>query len=81
LAIKENSNYYKLGEVGQSLVWVSLSHLTSPCDASLCAEAGKYHLFGLARVCIASEDKKRQLCKLDKVVLTCGLDGIRTRGA
>jgi len=33
-------------------------------------------MFGLARVCVASEDKKRQLCELHKVVSTYGPDGI-----
>ena len=39
---------------------VSLSHLG---EAALCTQAGKYRLFGLARVCIASQDKKRKLWK------------------
>ena len=63
----------------QSQVWASLNHLTSQYEAALGAEAGKCHLFGLARVCRAAENKKRQLRKLHKVVLTCGPDGIRTR--
>jgi len=45
--------------------------------AAWCAEIGKHHLFSLARVCIASEDKKRQFCELHKVVSNCGLNGIR----
>jgi hypothetical protein len=46
------------------------------CVAALRAEVGKEHLFGLARVCVASEDKKRQLGELYKVVSTCYPDGI-----
>ena len=76
-----DSNFYKLGEVGQSAAWVSLSHLASQCVAALCAEVGRYHLFGLAHVCIASEDKKRQLCELHKVVSTFGPDRIRNSDA
>ena len=37
---------------------VSLSHLARQCAAALSAETGKYHRFGLAHVCVASEDKK-----------------------
>ena len=58
LRTSENSNFYKLGEVGQSPVRVSLSPLASLCAASLCAEAGKYHLFGLARVYIPQGIKR-----------------------
>ena len=41
-------------------------------------EAGEYHRFGLLRVCIDPEDKKRELCELHKVLSTPGLDGFRT---
>ena len=47
--------------------------------SSVCG--GKYHLFGLARVNLASEDKERQLCELHKVVSTCGPNGIRNSEA
>jgi len=80
-AIKEISNFCKLSEAGQSLVRVLLSHLASQGVAALCAEAGKYHLFGLARVYVASEDKKSQLCELHKVGSTCGPDAIRNGDA
>lgn len=78
---KENPNICKLGEARQSLMRVLLSPLVSQGAASLCAEAGKYRLFSLARACIASEDKKRQLCKLHKVVSTYGPDGIQNSDA
>ena len=67
----ENPNFCKPGEAGQSPMRVSLSHLAGQCEAALCAKAGKYHLFGSARVCIASGDKERQFCELHKVVATC----------
>ncbi len=44
------------------------------CRAELRAEVGKSHLFGLANVCRDSEHKKRQLCKLHKIVSTCDPD-------
>ena len=72
--MKENSNFYKLGEVRQSPVRVSLSHLASQHEAALCAAAGKSYLFGLVRICRASEDKKRQLCELNNVVANRGPD-------
>jgi len=62
-------------------VWVSLSHLASQCAAALFSEAGKYHLFGLARGRITPEDEKRQLCELHEVVSTCDPDGIRNSNA
>jgi hypothetical protein len=51
-----------------------LSHLASPCAAALCAEVGKRHRFCVARICKASQEKKRQLCELHKVVSTCTPD-------
>ena len=38
-------------------------------------------MFGLARVCAAARDKKRQVCELQKVVSTCGADEIRNSDA
>jgi hypothetical protein len=37
-----------LYRVNSSLVRVSLSHLASKCALALCAEAGKYYLFGFS---------------------------------
>jgi hypothetical protein len=51
------------------------------CALALCTEVGKHRLFGLARVCIASEDKKRQDCELHKAVSPCHLDAIRNRAS
>lgn len=79
--IKENSNICKLGEAVKTRVRVSLSHSASQCATALYGEAGKYHLFGLVRVCIDSGDKKRQPFELHKVVSTCGPDGIRNSDA
>jgi hypothetical protein len=80
LALKENSNFSKLGGVGQSQMRVSLSRLVSQYEAALCAETGKEHIFGLAPVSRASEDKK-QLCELQKVVSTCGHDEMKNSDA
>jgi hypothetical protein len=38
-------------------------------------------MFGLAHVCVAARDKKRQVCELQKVVSTCGADEIRNSDA
>ena len=52
---------------------VLLSHSVSQCAV------GKHDLFALARVC--SEDKKRQLFGVYKVVSTYSPDGIRSSEA
>jgi len=61
-------------------VRMSLSRLASQCEVALCAEAGKYHLLGLARVCMTSEDKKRATFEVQEVVLVWGNLSIERRG-
>lgn len=67
-SIKEDLNFCKLGEAGQGLVRVLLSHLSNPHGATLYTEAGTGNLCVLVPICIASEREKRQLCEPCKVV-------------
>ena len=70
---KENWNFCTLSEAEKSLMRVLLSHSVSQCAVA------KHDLFALARVC--SEDKKRQLFGVYKVVSTYSPDGIRSSDA